>query len=48
VNGGFAVLPTFAAPHVSIVLPAYDERSVIALVDILGPEHVNPCYLRTS
>lgn len=47
VDGGFAVLPTFVAPHVSIVLPAYDEESVRALVAILGPEHLNPHYLRT-
>lgn len=46
-DGGFPVLPTFAAPHVSIVFPAYDEASARALVDILGPEHVNPYYLRT-
>lgn len=46
-DAGFEVLPTFIAPHVSVVLPAYDETSVRALVDILGPEHVNPHYLRT-
>jgi hypothetical protein len=47
IDGGFPVLPTFAAPHVSVVLPAYDEASVRHLVDILGPEHANPHYLRT-
>lgn len=47
IDGGFPVLATFAAPHVSIVLPAYDEASALALVRILGPEHVNPHYLRT-
>jgi len=47
VDGGFAVLPSFAAPHVSIVLPTYDEVCAGALVSILGPEHVNPYYLRT-
>lgn len=40
-------VPTFTAPHVSVVLPAYDEVYVHALVDILGPEHTNPHYLRT-
>lgn len=45
-EGGFQVLPTFAVPHVSVVLPAYDDDVVRALVDILGPEHVNPYYLR--
>jgi hypothetical protein len=44
---GFPVLATFTAPHVSIVLPAYDDERVRALVDLLGPEHVNPHYLRT-
>lgn len=47
VDGGFPVLPTFVAPHVSIVLPTYDEGSVHALVELLGPEHTNPHYLRT-
>lgn len=47
INSGFPVLPTFAAPHVSIVLPVYDEASVRVLVELLGPEHVNPYYLRT-
>lgn len=45
--GGFSVLPTFTAPHVSIVLPEYDEADVHALVDLLGPEQANPHYLRT-
>ena len=47
IDRGFTVLPTFAAPHVSIVFPAYDEVSARALIDILGREHVNPYYLRT-
>ena len=47
IDGGYPVLATFTAPHVSVVLPAYDEESVRALVDLLGPEHVNPHYLRT-
>jgi hypothetical protein len=46
VNAGFPVLATFTAPHVSIVLPHYDEAHVQALVDILGPERTNPYYLR--
>jgi hypothetical protein len=48
IEGGFPVLATFAAPHVSIVLPEYDEAHVHALVDILGPEQPNPYYLRTT
>lgn len=46
-GGGFSVLPTFAAPHVSIVLPAYDAVSARALVDLLGSERVNPYSSRT-
>jgi hypothetical protein len=47
IDGGFIVLATFAAPHVSIVLPEYDEVHVRALVDLFGPEQTNPYYLRT-
>jgi hypothetical protein len=47
IDGGFPVLPTFAAPHGSVVLSAYDGASVRALVDMLGPEQVDPHYLRT-
>lgn len=47
VDGGFPVLATFAAPHVSIVVPVYDEAHVRALIEILGPEQPNPHYMRT-
>lgn len=47
VDGGFPVLATFTAPHVSIVLPEYDEAHVRSLVAILGPEQANPHYMRT-
>ena len=47
IETGFPVLPTFAAPHVSIVLPEYDEVHVRTLIEILGPELPNPHYLRT-
>ena len=47
VNGGFPVLATFAAPHVSIVLPDYTEAHVRALIEILGPEQPNPYCVRT-
>jgi hypothetical protein len=47
VNAGFAVLATFSAPHVSIVLPNYDERCVRSLIELFGPEHQNPHYVRT-
>lgn len=45
---GFPVLATFTAPHVSIVLPEYDEENARALIEVLGPEQLNPHYLRTS
>lgn len=48
VAGGFVVLATFAAPHVSIVLPQYDVAHVRSLITILGPERANPRYLRNS
>lgn len=44
---GFAVLPTFTTPHVSIVLPEYDEATVGALLAIFGPEQANPYFVRT-
>jgi hypothetical protein len=47
IDGGFPVLATFAAPHVSIVVPGYDEAHVRALIGILGPEQPNPHYMRT-
>lgn len=47
VAGGFPVLATFTAPHVSIVLPEYDEAHVRSLVATLGPEQANPHYMRT-
>jgi hypothetical protein len=47
IAAGFAVLPTFSAPHVSIVLPDYDEACVQALIALFGPEQPNPHYVRT-
>ena len=46
IDGGFPVLGTFGAPHVSIVLPEYSEAGVRGLIDILGPEQPNPYYMR--
>lgn len=47
IEAGFAVLPTFSAPHVSIVLPDYDEACVQALIELFGPEQQNAHYVRT-
>ncbi|HTO01341.1 MAG TPA: hypothetical protein VL068_11760 [Microthrixaceae bacterium] len=48
VAAGFPVLATFSAPHVSIVLPKYDEESVYRLLDVLGPELPNPYFRRST
>lgn len=45
---GFSVLETFAAPHVSIVLPGYDETLVRQLITVLGPELPNPFFERRT
>lgn len=45
-DGGFPVLATFGMPHVSVVLPEYDDARVRALIEILGPEWPNPSYMR--
>ena len=39
---GFEVLPTFSAPHVSIVLPKYDDRVAELLLAALGAVQQNP------
>jgi hypothetical protein len=46
-GSGFPVLATFAAPHVSIVLPEYTGAHVRTLIEVLGPEQPNPYYMRT-
>lgn len=48
VAAGFVVLETFAAPHVSIVLPGYDEAFVRQLIAVLGPELPNPFFERRT
>jgi hypothetical protein len=47
-EAGFSVLETFAAPHVSIVLPGYDENLVQQLITALGPELPNPFFERRT
>ncbi len=41
---GFGLLPSFVAPHYSIVLPAYAEQHAERLLHLLGEAHVNPYY----
>jgi hypothetical protein len=46
VESGFELLPTFAPPHYSILLPAYTEREAQRLLDVLGEISINPHYVR--
>lgn len=46
VEGGFALVPTFAAPHYSVVLSAYNEPVAQRLLDILGEAWRNPYHER--
>lgn len=45
VDAGFELLPSFAAPHYSIVLPTYDEPSAQLLLEVLGEPRRNPYYV---
>lgn len=42
VETGFELLPTFAAPHCSIALPAYTSRRAQQLLEVLGDVRPNP------
>lgn len=44
-DGGFDLLPTFAAPHHSVLLPSYDESSARRLLHVLGEVRRNPHYI---
>lgn len=46
VEAGFGLLPTFSAPHYSIVLGDYTEDEVQRLISVLGEVVVNPYYVR--
>lgn len=43
---GFELLPTFAAPHVSVVLPSYTEDVAERLLDVFGEVQINPYHVR--
>ncbi len=43
---GFKLLPTFQAPHCSVVLPAYTVEVAQCLLDVLGEVRGNPHYVR--
>lgn len=42
----FVLLPSFGAPHYSVVLRAYSDEEARRLLDVLGEAHPNPHYLR--
>lgn len=44
VETGFVLLPTFAPPHYSVVLPAYDGTSAERLLEALGDVQRNPYF----
>lgn len=41
----FELLPTFVAPHYSVVLPTYTEQVVQRLLDVLGEPIPNPHFI---
>jgi hypothetical protein len=45
-EAGFELLPTFAAPHVSVVLPSYTEDVAERLLDVFGEVRINPHHVR--
>lgn len=45
-EAGFEVLPTFVAPHVTIVLPDLDDKTLDRLLDTFGPVRDNLEYRR--
>ena len=45
-DAGFDLLPTFSAPHYSVVLRSYTEDEAERLVAVFGAVRVNPHYVR--
>lgn len=41
---GFALLPTFAAPHYSLVLPSYTREAAAKVIEAFGDVKANPHY----
>jgi hypothetical protein len=46
IEEGFQLLPSFSAPHYSIVLDNYTEHSVQRLISVLGDARPNPYHVR--
>lgn len=45
-EAGFTLLPTFNAPHYSVVLPSYTPAYAARLVEVLGEVKPNPYHER--
>ena len=46
IRAGFELIPTFGAPHCSIVLSAYTPEEAERLLVVLGPVRQNPYHVR--
>lgn len=46
VEAGFDLLPTFSAPHYSVVLVNYTEDQAQSLISVLGEVVANPYHVR--
>lgn len=46
VEAGFDLLPTFSAPHYSVLLPNYTEDEAQRLIWVLGEVVTNPYHVR--
>ena len=46
VAAGFGLLPTFVAPHYSVVLDPYTSERAVQLLQLLGEVRVNPHHVR--
>ena len=44
VDAGFDPMPTFSAPHYSLILPSYTEGIAAQLIDLFGEVKPNPHY----
>lgn len=45
-GAGFELVPTFAAPHYSVLLHPYTYEKIEELVHLFGEIHVNPHFVR--
>ena len=43
-DAGYDLMPTFSAPHYSLVLPSYTEATAAQLIELFGEVKPNPHY----